>query len=600
MLTQALPLLLQYSELDMICVASPEGRFIELNQSWVTNLGYSLDQLKETPFLELVHEADRPSTIEQMRLLNEGKTVINFQNRYRHKEGHYVSLNWKAMLWPEKGLYVATAVNITNLLAPGGNIDYQAVLMTSRPIVRVDNSGIIKFVNSNFCEICGYSQDELKGNSISLLRSGHHDNDFYKNLWLTVTRGNTWQGEICNKAKDGHIFWVELIIVPLRNKENEVADFIAIYTDVTKLHLAIEQLERSEWLLTEAQASAKIGGWLLNLEDMVLLWTKQTYIIHEVDQGSEIDVKTAMNYYAKYDQPRIERYVQNAIENGEPYNDVFDFITAKGNKLKVRAAGQAVYKNGSISGLRGTFQDITEFYKTNEALAEERLKSIQAAKLAYLGQVSAGMAHEINNPLAIISGYSTAIQKFIKEGKNEKALDRLTKLDVAVERIEKIINNMRKFVRDQKDSEFERTNIQLVIADALEMCSANIANTGARVELNTKPIFILGNFVELVQVFVNLITNACHAIADLKEKTIHIYSEETDEKVNIYITDNGPGINLENQESIFEPFFTTKPSIKGTGLGLSIAKEILQMHEGSITYNAKHENTQFIITLPKV
>jgi C4-dicarboxylate-specific signal transduction histidine kinase len=243
-------------------------------------------------------------------------------------------------------------------------------------------------------------------------------------------------------------------------------------------------------------------------------------------------------------------------------------------------------------------------HKRTEEVAIQKEKGFAAAKLAALGQMAGGIAHEINNPLCIISMTVTNIRSQIKndnfdECKLNKSFD---KIDMTITRISKIIKGLKTISRDGEKDDFINTDLETILHDVLSVCSSKLklSDINLIINLNNKILKqdIYANQVQLSQVFINLLNNSYDAIQHLNEKWVRFDFNIINNKIEIKLTDSGKGIPKEIREQIFSPFFTSKPIGEGTGLGLSISKSIIEEHNGIMKIEESSSNTQFIITLP--
>lgn len=232
--------------------------------------------------------------------------------------------------------------------------------------------------------------------------------------------------------------------------------------------------------------------------------------------------------------------------------------------------------------------------------AHEQLRT--AEKLASIGQLAAGVAHEINNPLGSILIYSSMLKKTI-----EKAVaDHQTKEDVEMiieeaKRCKNIVANLLNFARQGKLN-LSNVNFSKLINKVIKIVKKNpeYSDVIFKVETDGKGKEIQADEDQLEQVLLNLINNACEAMADVKEKIINIKLISEEESISAEISDCGCGIAPENYSKIFTPFFTTKKIGKGTGLGLAISYGIIKMHRGDISFKSElGKGTTFILRLPK-
>ncbi len=236
---------------------------------------------------------------------------------------------------------------------------------------------------------------------------------------------------------------------------------------------------------------------------------------------------------------------------------------------------------------------------TERKQLEEQLR--QAEKLSALGQLVAGVAHELNNPLAIIMGYA---QLLTKPGASEaKVKSDVVKILHESERAAKIIRNLLTFARP-RDPQMISVDLNRLIAGSLEAHESEFA--AAAIELTTQLAPDLPSTVadphQMEQVFTNLIVNAFHALQNLGgQRRIRVTTAQHKQTIRFSVADNGPGIAPEILGKIFDPFFTTKPPGKGTGLGLSISHSIIHEHRGRIWVQSEvGKGARFIVELPLI
>ena len=229
---------------------------------------------------------------------------------------------------------------------------------------------------------------------------------------------------------------------------------------------------------------------------------------------------------------------------------------------------------------------------------------INTEKMASIGQLVSGVAHEINTPLASISSNNTLINKILMKSetisKNETdILKELNSIDIeAAKRISDLVKSLKRFVR-LDEAEFQEADINSELDLTLKLIAHETKNIEIERDYAKLPP-VLCSVNMLNQVFMNLLVNACQSI---KEKSsggkIKITTKATDKNLTVKIKDNGFGISRENQSKIFSVGFTTKQAGIGTGLGLSISKKIIELHKGTISFESKeNEGTKFTVTIP--
>lgn len=337
-------------------------------------------------------------------------------------------------------------------------------------------------------------------------------------------------------------------------------------------------------------------------------WT-MNYISQEIESitgyppSDFIDdrVRTFASIIHPDDERRVFQVVTEALEKLEPYEIHYRLIAKDGSVRHVFERGQKVFRNsGTIEKLDGFIIDVTEKVEFERELQDERSKSIQASKMATLGEMAAGMAHEINTPLAVISGAANIIMRHIEEGDLHLAEDRIDKINRSVSRISKIITGLKNFSRSSGLQNRDFYDISRVIEDAVDLIEYSFKKCDIKlfVDIRTEAK-VFCNDIEIEQVLINLLNNAKDALEDRKESWIRVVAEERGDQVVIQISDSGPGVPKELHNEIFHPFFTTKPVGKGTGLGLSISHGIVESHSGELFYDDKKESSTFTLKLEK-
>jgi PAS domain S-box-containing protein len=259
--------------------------------------------------------------------------------------------------------------------------------------------------------------------------------------------------------------------------------------------------------------------------------------------------------------------------------------------------------SGNHSGYLGSGQDITPQIELEAQLRDQRQKSVQAAKMASLGEMAGGIAHELNNPLSVLIANAWQLRKSFEKNTVdlEKAKDPLTAIEETAQRMAKIIRGMRSFSRDAENDPFVLSSLEPIVEDTLLYCREKFKNHGVRLTvLGACPhLKIECRPTQISQILLNFLNNSFDAVLPLSEKWIELLIEEQSETVKIQITDSGDGVPESIREKLMQPFFTTKEPGKGTGLGLSISQGIALKHGGTIYLDESCENTRFVLILPK-
>lgn len=223
-----------------------------------------------------------------------------------------------------------------------------------------DVRGVIVDVNDAFCDISKYSRDRLIGSNHRIINSGTHGREYFAQMWADILQGNSWRGEICNRAADGELYWVDSVIAPLLNADGEIDRFVSIRIDITPRKIQEESLRKSRAMLDKTGRIAGVGGWEIDLISGDIYWSEETCRIHGVPDGYRPTLDEAINFYAPEARVMIERAVKKAMESAEGWDLELPFIQANGNRIWVRAAGSVEFAQGLPVRIVGIFQDITE------------------------------------------------------------------------------------------------------------------------------------------------------------------------------------------------------------------------------------------------
>lgn len=244
---------------------------------------------------------------------------------------------------------------------------------------------------------------------------------------------------------------------------------------------------------------------------------------------------------------------------------------------------------------------INNLKETSQILLETEKQAVQSSKLAALGEMASGIAHEINNPLTILSGNLRNIDRYIeKPDSKEKITEMIKKCHISIQRITKIIRGLKKMSRDGSNDDFETITISQIVEDIESLILEKFKTSGVSFEVqNTCPdeqIFVQP--IQVSQILLNLLNNAYHAVEERPSPWIELRIVKSYSNVIISVSDSGDGISKGDEDKIFTPFFTTKEVGKGTGLGLSISKDIAIKHNGELFIDRTGANTCFTLKLP--
>ncbi|NRA63544.1 MAG: HAMP domain-containing histidine kinase [Pseudobacteriovorax sp.] len=261
---------------------------------------------------------------------------------------------------------------------------------------------------------------------------------------------------------------------------------------------------------------------------------------------------------------------------------------------------------GDILGVTGMTLDVTKNLQVQQFLDEERHKIFATQRLNSLATVTNGIAHEINNPLAIISGYAEQLRDLCERNPSKIPLKRVifvsSKIIEACKRCSRIIDSLKDFSRNGSSDPLNFEKVANLVDESLDLCAQRIKTSEILFEKSDIPhdLEIQCRRVQIVQVLFHLLNNAIDASIHADQPTVILAVENQGTHVAISISDNGQGIPGSIKNKIFEPFFTTKEVGSGVGVGLSISKGVIEEHGGQIKLEPTSKHTTFTFNLPKV
>jgi signal transduction histidine kinase/PAS domain-containing protein len=449
----------------------------------------------------------------------------------------------------------------------------------------------MKYISPFIEKLTGYPASDFINDQVRSYASIIHPDDV-KKVENTVSKstvtgiGFDLNYRILTKNGDTRMVWER------GSFEASTGNLIGIIFDQT-------EQKSYEKLLDESQSVAKLGNWSFDLLTQEIKWSDQLF--HLFPEKKEIGPPTFERLKSTIhieDQKNWSEKVSDCIQKGISYK-MRHRVVHPDKILWVEAIGKANRNDlGEIISLSGTCQDVSETVRIEESLNAQRIKTIQSTKLASLGEMSAGVAHEINNPLAIISGN---LQILIKDPTDlEKTKKKLEIMMKATERISKIVNGLKKFSRFTDHTERQPQLLASIVQETMYILEIKAKQSFVDLRvINESQTHVLCNNVEIEQVVINLVNNSLDAIKNLKEKWIIIRIFDHLDRVVLQVEDSGHGVSPLIEEKLFDPFFTTKSVGEGTGLGLSITKGILDEHKAEIALNKATPHTCFEIRFPQ-
>jgi len=586
--------------LDMFFIVGFDGYFKQINPMCEKTLGFTIQELLSQPWIEFVHPEDRASTLNRLQALTTGTDTIQFENRYHCKDGSYKWLLWNVTACQEQKLIYAVARDNTERKqteAAQQEIEERFRLLVEGvndyAIIMLNPYGRIVSWNSGAERIKRYLESEILGQHVSCFYT-QEDIQLGKperGLDTAASQGR-FEDEGWRVRKDGSKFWANVVITALRDANGELRGFVRVTRDITERKLAEEALQKAH-------------------DELEKRVEERTAELRQTNELLTQEIAERM---------RTEAALRQS---------------------KARLKNQAQQLEAETQHAKALLQE----------LQRTQAQLIQTEKMSSLGQLVAGVAHEINNPVGFIYGNLDYANCYIKD------LMRLVKLysvhypdpveqiqaelevidfdflmadmpkllasmKVGANRLRQIVLSLQNFLRAEQ-TEMKPIDLHEGLDSTILLLQNRLKATEQHPEIVVHKEYGVLPLVEcyagqLNQVFMNLLTNAIDVLEIHSEvrdsprritittgvkELVREYNEASGEKTPhavIQISDNGPGITEEVAHRLFDPFFTTKPVGKGTGLGLSISYQIVvEKHGGLLTCISEPGNgAEFSIMLP--
>jgi PAS domain S-box-containing protein len=440
----------------------------------------------------------------------------------------------------------------------------------------VDLGGHLTFLTSAVCRDLGYSREELIGKSYKDFTVQEDVESLFgafSEVYRTgvPNKGFPWK----TIRKDGAQGFVEASISPVRNDKGEIIRFRGVGRDITERKRAEEKLRQSEENYRTLFNSSVIGTIVLDAKTMRVVMANQAAArIFGFSSLEEVRGTDPLEFVHPEDREEILEVARRGLIEGNPHQTRnLRAITKDGREIWISAMGARITHEGRSAGLI-SFADITEQKLQNDKL-------LMADRLASIGELAAGAAHELNNPLASIIGLSELLM--------EKNTPDCIRRDLAMIRDEarraaNVTSNLLTFAQKHRPAK-HLTQINTIIEDVLKLRA--YAHKLNHIEVERLPTPDLPEMLvdpfQMQQVFLNIVINAEYFMIQANNRgKLTVTTERRDGSVKVSFTDDGPGIPPQNLRRIFDPFFTTKEAGRGTGLGLSICHGIVSAHGGRI------------------
>ncbi|MGZ3669018.1 MAG: PAS domain-containing sensor histidine kinase [Bdellovibrionota bacterium] len=609
-------------ELSMVGAAhlDLQARVIWANASFAGFLGYSpATEIFGKRIPELTHPDDLAASLKRIGEVVRGEVdITTADRRYRHKDGHYVWVNISAKLMRtpsgEPSHIVGLMLDISErkkqeLLLRESEERLASILETVQDVVWSFSATQYRLIYMNK----GATQKLYHRESAEFLQNPElwmevvhpEDRSHVGGIWSRLADQGFAEDHYRVRRPDGEVRWVHARAWRTMGADGKPSRFEGIVRDVTEIKNAQLALQVSESRLQLVMTSGRIGIWELKPSTGEMIWSP---VFKEIcgfppEFPASLDAFSAL--YHPADREKCAAEYREMVERGKRDFEPFRIVRHDGQVRWLQSVGHVVSEGvGANTRLIGALIDVTSSKEAEQIIEAQKAKMTAASKMSALGEMAGGLAHEINNPVAIIHGNAALLKQLAATGAIDREVMEKTAgvIESTASRISKITRALRAFARDAEQDPFEKVTVKSVVDETAEFCRERFRGHGIQfiidpidpaIELECRP-------VQISQVLLNLLNNAHDVVENVPDSWIRVSATATPEMVELSVADSGAGIAPDLREKIFQPFFTAKEVGRGTGLGLSVAKGIVESHAGFLTVDANAKNTRFVVRLPRM
>jgi PAS domain S-box-containing protein len=471
------------------------------------------------------------------------------------------------------------------------------------------------YISPQIEEILGYTQKEWLSNPVLWFQQLHPED---KTRWSVEAAGlfssaTPLRSAYRVLARDGTVVWFRCEVKMVRHPDGRPWFIHGVAFDITEMKRAEEELQREKERVAEARGAerfrrsfeeAPVGMVLLQHDGT---WERANRALCAMAGYSESELIQIQFGVAHPAEPRGAEGLRELVlsANIPPAGIATRLLHRNGSPVHVLLSVAVVERDneGNPVHLLAHFQDITERARVEQDLEASRSRAATSARLSSLGIMAGGIAHEINNPMAIIDASAANLLRMAESGEVNWAavVKNCERIRHTAVRISKIVRSLRHIARDGSGDEFQAATVRVLVEQTLELCAERfrVLSVSLTTALPRDELTVCCREAQICQVLLNLLQNGFDAALSADSpRWVDVSAEREGGWITISVRDSGAGVPPEIRERIMDPFFTTKPVGTGTGLGLSISRTIAAEHGGRLELAADSPQTCFQLILP--
>ena len=598
----------------LLCVVGFDGFVKQTNPIWDRILGYSSDEMRSIPTRELVHLDDAEKAIAVLGELRANRFVKDVEMRIRAKDGGYRTILWNAVPSLEDQVYFVSAHDITERQVAEDRVResqerFQLIARATNDVVWDWNLRSNEIWHNNAYQHSFGSVGRSAREVINWWNDRIHPDDRSRILDAASSRPvdghRGWTLEYRLQRLDGTYAYVYDRGFVICDAKGEPARMVGTVVDITRLKEAEARLQESNErfrLVAKATRDAVwdwdiVTGHVWRNEGFATLFG---YGLEDIDPTvqwwSERVHPDDRNQIADATDPSVATFAQQQVLH-------YRFRRADGSYADVVDRGFAMLNaEGTPVRLLGSIMDVSSQRRAEEIAHMQQAELAHSARVRTIGEITTGLAHELNQPLTAIANYAESCAQAIRAKTKDPAAKLLPWVEQIAHNTQRAGDMLRRLRRFARKSEPQRADVDIneLVQEVIELLEAEIRVR--EICVRWKPVAATRariDRVQVQQVLVNLLSNAFEAVADRSpdDRLVIISANSTDDHVEVAVQDAGGGVPQQHRDRVFEAFFTTKSG--GVGIGLAISRSIIEDHGGRIWIEPNnHGGATFLFTLP--